>query len=419
MDIVRDQPQRRVRYLIPVGMVIVVLGGLAALRGARSAETVVDRSLLSFDTVASSAIVRDLRAPGVLVSEGIRVLVATTGGRVEALPVSPGTLVKPTTEIAQLSNPDIELAALQTHQQVLQAEAAVAQLRTRLRDERASQQALLAQLQTQRLDAERTARVLDSLDARGLASRNEVAAAQDRAHEMIVRSQLEQGRLDAMQRSEAEQLALATQQIEGLRQIETEQRRRQASLHVLAGQDGALQSLGTPKLELGAWVNSGAEIARIVRPGHLKAQLRIPDAAAKDIVVGQRADVDTHDGVVVGHVDHIYPVLRDGAIVIEVAFDGPVPQGARPDGGVEGVIILEHLPRMTHLGRPAYGRAGGTVRLFRVRPNTGVAERVDVELGRTTSTRAEIVRGLAVGDSVVVSDMSPFITEERIRLRSP
>lgn len=419
MDIVRDRPQRRARLLIPAGVMIVVLGGLAALRGARSAETVVDRSLLSIDTVASSAIVRDLRAPGVLVSDGVRVLVAATGGRIEALPVSPGASVTPTTEIARLSNPDIELAALQTRQQVLQAEAAVAQLRTRLRDERASQQALLAQLQTQRLDAERTARVLDSLDRRGLASRNEVAAARDRAREMIVRSQLEQGRLDDMQRSEAEQLALATQQIAGLRQIEAEQRRRQASLHVLAGQDGALHSLGTPKLELGAWVNSGAEIARIVRPGHLKAQLRVPEAEAKHVVVGQRADVDTHDGVVAGHVDGIDPVLRDGGIVVEVAFDGPVPPGARPDGGVQGVIVLEQLPRLTHLSRPAYGRTGGTVRLFRIRPNTGVAERVDVQMGRTTSTRAEIVRGLAVGDSVVVSDMSPYITEDRIRLRTP
>jgi HlyD family secretion protein len=419
MDIVRDRPQRRARLLIPAGVIVVVLGGLAALRSSRSAETVVDRSLLSIDTVASSAIVRDLRAPGVLVSDGVRVLVAATGGRIEALPVSPGATVTSTTEIARLSNPDIELAALQTRQQVLQAEAAVAQLRTRLRDERAGRQALLAQLQTQRLEAERTTRVLDSLDRRGLASRNEVAAARDRAREMVVRSQLEQGRLDDMQRSEAEQLALATQQIEGLRQIEAEHRRRQASLHVIAGQDGALHSLGTPRLELGAWVNSGAELARIVRPGHLKAQVRVPEAEAKHVMIGQRAQVDTHDGVVAGHVDGIDPVLRDGGIVVEVAFDGPVPAGARPDGGVEAVIVLEQLPRLTHLSRPAYGRAGGTVRLFRLRPNSGVAERVEVQMGRTTSTRTEIVRGLAVGDSVVVSDMSPYVTEERIRLRNP
>lgn len=419
MDIVRDRPRHRARFLIPASLLLAGVAGIAALRGASSAEVVVERSLLSVDTVASSAIVRDLRAPGVLVSDGVRVLVAATAGRIEALPVSPGAAVTPTTEIARLSNPDLELAALQTRQQVLQAEAAAAQLRIRLRDQRASQQALLAQLQTQRLDAERTARVLDSLDRRGLASRNEVAAARDRAREMLVRSRLEQDRLDDMQRSEAEQLSLATQQTAGLRQIEAEQRRRQASLRVLAGQDGALHSLGAPKLELGAWVNSGAEIARIVRPGHLKVQLRVPEAEAKHVVIGQRAEVDTHDGVVAGHVDGIDPVLRDGSITVEVAFDGPVPPGARPDGGVEGVIMLEQLPRLTHLSRPAYGRSGGTVRLFRIRPNTGIAERVDVLMGRTTSTRAEIVRGLAVGDSVIVSDMSPYITEERIRLRNP
>ena len=419
MDIVRDRPSRRARYLIPLGLLIAVFGGLAALRGARSAEIVMDRTLVSIDTVASSTIVRDLRAPGVLVSDGVRVLVATTGGRVEALPVSVGAMVTATTEIAQLSNPDLELAALQTKQQVLQAEAAVAQLRTRLRDERASEQGILAQLQTQRLDAERTAGVLDSLDRRGLASRNEVAAARDRAREMTTRTKIEEGRLDNMQRSEAEQVALAEQQVGGLRQIEAEQRRRQAMLHVLAGQDGVLQSLGTPKLEVGAWVNSGAEIARVLRPGHLKAQLRVPEAEAKDIVIGQRADVDTHDGVLAGHVDGIDPALRNGAIAVDVAFDGPVPASARPDAGVDGVIVLEQLPRLTHLSRPAYGRPGATVQLFRIRPNTGIADRVDVEIGRTTSTRAEIVHGLEVGDSVIVSDMSPYITESRIRLKTP
>jgi HlyD family secretion protein len=419
MDIVRDQPRRRARFLIPAGLVVITFGGLAALRGTRSAEIVVERSLLSVDTVASSTIVRDLRAPGVLVSDGVRVVVATTGGRVEALPVSVGTLVKATTEIAQLSNPDMELAALQTRQQVLQAEAAVAQLKTRLRDERASEQALLAQLQTQRLDAERTAGVLDSLDRHGLASRNEVAAARDRAREMAVRMQIEEGRLDNMQRSEAEQLALATQQVVGLQQIEAEQRRRQTLLHVLAGQDGVLQSLGTPKLEVGSWVNSGAEIGRVLRPGRLKAHLRVPEAEAKDVTLGLRADVDLHDGVVAGHVDGIDPALRDGAITISVAFDGTVPSSARPDAGIEGVIVLEHLPRLTHLSRPAYGRPGQTVRLFRIRPNTGTAERVDVQLGRTTSTRAEIVHGLTVGDSVIMSDMSQYITESRIRLSAP
>ncbi|MBA3670586.1 MAG: HlyD family efflux transporter periplasmic adaptor subunit [Gemmatimonadaceae bacterium] len=345
--------------------------------------------------------------------------VAAVGGRVEALPVTLGHTVADTTEIVRLSNPDVALAALQTHQQLIQARAALAQLRTRQLIDRTSQQSVLAQVQTQRLDAERTALVADSLNRRGLSSRNEAAAAHDRLREMELRTRFEGERLDAMRKGNREQLAFGAQQVETLERIEAEQRRRIASLRVGAGQEGILQSLGAPRLELGAWVNSGAELARIVKPGRLRAQLRIPEAQAKDVIVGLAAEVDTHDGVVPGRVAGIDPALRNGAITVEIAFDRTLPTGARPDGGVEGVIILERLPRLTHLGRPAYGRAGGTVRLFRIVPNSGRAERVDVQLGRTTSTRAEIISGLAVGDSVVISDMSPYITETSIRLKTP
>lgn len=292
-------------------------------------------------------------------------------------------------------------------------------LRSRLAQDRLSQQSLLTQLRSQRLEAERAARTYDSLDRQGLSARNEVAAAREKAEELTARSTIEEHRLEEMRASEAEQVRLVTEQVAGLERILAEQRQRLSSLEVIAGDAGELQSLGSPKLELGAWVNSGTELARVSQPGRLKAVLRVPESQTTELVVGQHATVDTHDGVIAGHVASVDPVTRGGAVSVEIAFDDTPPRGARVDLGVEGAIEIERLPGLLRVGRPAYGRAGEIVRLLRVVPNTGEAERADVRLGRTSVTMVEVLSGLSRGDSVIISDMSPYVTDSRVHLQGP
>lgn len=417
MDIQRDPPMNRKRYVVAGAVTVLLIGATAGLSSLRPAQTSLDRTILAIDTVSFGELVREVRAPGTLLADHVRLVVAVTGGRVEALPVPLGAAVGPGTVVVRLSNGDVELGALQVQQQLTQAHSSLAQLKSRWAQDRISQQSLLAQLRTQRLDAERAARVLDSLDRRGLASRNELAGARERAQEIAVRSALEEHRLEEMRTSEAEQVRLAGQQVAGLEQILTEQRRRVSSLQVVAGEAGELQSLGSPKLELGSWVNSGIELARVSRSGRLKAVLRVPESQAKEIIPGQRANVDTHDGVVRGHVTSVDPLTRGGAVSVVVELDEAPPKGARADLGVEGSIEIERLPSLLRLGRPAYGQAGTVVRLFRIVPNTGEAERVDVQLGRTSVMMVEVLHGLARGDSVIISDMSPYITDSRVHLR--
>ena len=417
MDIKRDPPKSRRKFVVAGSVTVLLIGATAGLNSLRPAQTSLDRTLLTIDTVSFGELLREVRAPGTLVSDHVRLVVAVTGGRVEALPISLGASVAPSTVIVRLSNADVELGALQVQQQLNQARTSLAQLRSRLAQDRLSQQSLLAQLRTQRLEVERSARAFDSLDRRGLAARNEVASAHEKAQELSVRSTLEEHRLEEMRSSEAEQVRLAAQQVAGLEQILAEQRHRVSSLQVIAGENGELQSLGNPKLELGSWVNSGTELARVSPPGRLKAVLRVPESQAKEIVVGQHANIDTHDGVITGHVASVDPVTRGGAVSVEIALDDTPPKGARVDLGVEGSIQIDRLPGLLRVGRPAYGRAGTIVRLFRVVPNTGEAERVDVRLGRTSVTMVEVLHGLARGDSVVISDMSPYVTDSRVHLR--
>ena len=417
MDIERDRPSNRKRYLIAGGIVGVVLLATAALTRLKPAVTTLERSKLTFDTVSVGDVIRDVRAPGTLAPEHVRIIVATTGGRVEALPLRPGAKVEPGATIVLLSNTDVELSALQVQQQLTQAYASRAQMRSFQEQERITQQGAVAQMKTQHLDAERNARVLDSLDKRQLSSKNEIAAAHERAQEVSMRYELEQRRSAQMQASSKEQLRLAQDQIDGLKRIQQAQQTRVTSMRVTAGESGQLQSLGSPQLELGQWVNSGIELARVATSDRLKAVLHVPENLAKDVLVGQKTTVDTHDGIVPGHVISIDPAARGGTVTIEVSLEGPLPKGARADLSIDGAIQIERLPNVMHVGRPAYGAAESTIRLFRVTPNKGEAERVNVDVGKASVNDIVVRRGLARGDSLIISDMSQMLTETRVRLK--
>jgi multidrug efflux pump subunit AcrA (membrane-fusion protein) len=361
--------------------------------------------------------VRDVRGPGTLVAEHTRIIVASTGGRVEALPVRAGQAVGAGTTIVLLSNADVELQALQVQQQLTQAFSALAQLKSFQRQQRITQEGTVAQLRTQHLEAERSARVLDSLDKRGLATRNEVEAAHDRAQEIALRYQLEQRRVEEMKSADTEQIRLSEQQIGGLREILQAQRNRVASMRVTAGESGQLQSLGSPRLEIGQWVNSGIELARVAQPGQLKAVLRIPETMAKDVQPGQRATIDTRDGIVMGRVTSIDPMSRGATVTVEVALEGPLPKGARADLTVDGAIEIERLRNVMYVGRPGYGAAESVIRLFKVTPNAKEAIRVNVKVGQASVSSIVVKQGLMKGDSVIISDMSPMLTDARVRLR--
>jgi Multidrug resistance efflux pump len=417
VDIERDRPSNRRKYLAGAAVVFVLLLGTFALTKLKPAVTTLERSKLTFDTVSVGEVIRDVRAPGTLVPEHVRIIVATTGGRVEALPLRPGEKVTPGSTIVQLSNTDVELSALQVQQQLTQAYASLAQMRSFQQQERITQQGTVAQMKTQHLDAERTARVLDSLDRRQLSSKNEVAAAHERAQEVSMRYELEQRRAEQMQASAKEQLKLAQDQVDGLKRIQQAQQNRVTSMRITAGESGQLQSLGSPQLELGQWVNSGIELARVATSERLKAVLHVPENLAKDVVVGQHTTVDTHDGVVPGHVLNVDPAARSGTVTIEVSLEGPLPKGARADLSIDGAIQIERLPNVMHVGRPAYGAAESTIRLFRVIPNRGEAERVNVDVGKASVSDIVVLRGLARGDSIIISDMSQMLTDSRVRLK--
>ncbi|HKW11120.1 MAG TPA: HlyD family efflux transporter periplasmic adaptor subunit [Gemmatimonadaceae bacterium] len=418
MDIKREPPKKTKKYIAGGVVIVGVLVISAFISKLKPAAPPVERATLWIDTVKKGEMVRSVNAPGTLVPEHIRIIVAITSGRVETLPVRPGVSVTPDQTILTLSNPDLDLQTLQDQQLLTQAYGALAQLRTSLQQGMMTQEGAVAQLITQYQLAYRNATVADSLDKKHLSSPNEVAAAHDQVSELKRRLDLERQRYKDMEAAQKQQLDISQQSIEGLKEILKEQRNRVASMRVTAGESGQLLTLGNPQLELGQWVNSGIELARVAQPGRLKAVLRVPETQAKDVVVGQRATIDLHNnGIIEGHVIRADPSSQAGTVTVEVGLDGALPNGARSDLSVDGTIEIDRLKDVLYVGRPAYGQAESTVGLFKVEKNNGYAFRTNVKLGRASVNTIEVVNGLAVGDSVIISDMSTWDNTARVKLK--
>ena len=413
MDIPRAPGNRGRKRLIYGG--IALLGLVATTVGLRSLKPAaprVDRASVWIDSVQSGPLVIEVRGPGTLVPERIRYISAVTAGRVERRLAEPGQEVHPETVLLELSNPDVQLEALEPERQLTAAQADRVNLQTDLVTQRLDQEAVVAAAKAAYQDAKRNAEAAEGLATKELISSIEASRARDRVEELETRYKVEEQRLAVMVGAADSQLALQKAQVGRLGAVTEFQRGRVRSMKVMAGAEGILQEL---PLEVGQWAQSGATLARLVEPGKLKAVLRIPETQAKDVAIGQPAAIDTRNGIVKGKVYRIDPAVQNGTVTVDVTLTGDLPRGARPDLSVDGTIELERLDDVIFVGRPAFGQEKSTVGIFRLSDNSE-AVRTQVQLGRSSVNTIEIVQGLQPGDRVILSDMSQWDSNDRIRL---
>jgi HlyD family secretion protein len=414
VDIPRTPPKRGRKQVLYGGIALVAIAlTTLGLRGLKPAAPRVDRASVWIDSVQRGPLVIEVRGPGTLVPERIRWISAVTAGRVDKRLAEAGEEVMPETVLLELTNPDVQLEALESERQLTATRADQVNLRANLESQRLNQEATVAAARAAYLDAKRNADATESLAAKELISTMDASRAKDRVEELATRFKVEEERLRVMVEAAASQLALQQAQVDRLRAVTEFQRSRVRSMVVKAGAKGTLQEL---PLEVGQWAQSGATLARIVEPGRLKAVLRIPETQAKDVALGQPAAIDTRNGIVRGRVSRIDPAVQNGTVTVDVLLEGELPRGARPDLSVDGTIQVERLNNVLHLGRPAYGQPNSSVGLFKLVEGGAAAVRTSVRLGRTSVNTVEILGGLQPGDKVIISDMSRWDGFERVRV---
>jgi len=418
MDVPRKSAaKKRLIKRIVIGVVLLAGVGAVSLVLARlkPAARSVELSTLWPDTVRRGPMVRDVRGLGTLVPEETLLIPANSDGRIDKIILRPGSPVKPDSIILTMSNPELQTALLDAEYTLKAAEAAYTDLRVTLEKQGLDLQATAAQVSADWHSAQLKAERDDALVKEGLVAQVDAKISDVTAQELSTRNGIEEKRLSINQESVEAQLAAQKVKVDQLRGEYKLKQDQVEELKVRAGTEGMLQALPIP-VEEGQKVLAGTALAKIAQPRKLKAELKIAETQAKDVTFGQSASIDTRNGIVKGKVSRIDPAVLNGTVTVDVKLEGPLPDGARPDLSVDGTIELEHLDDVVYMGRPVFGQAESTVSLFKIEPDGKYADRVQVQLGRASVNTIEVRKGLNVGDRVILSDMSAYDSDERIRL---
>jgi len=412
-NVVRQKRRRQIIY-IAVGIVLLALVTMGLSRLKPAAPTV-ERSTVWVDTVKRGSVLRQVRGLGTLVPmEGsIQFLPAVTEGRVDKILQLPGAQVKADTILLELSNPQLTQEALDSEWKLKASEADYKNLQVQLGSQVLAQKSLSAQAQSEYSQAKMQSDIDTELAKLGVISELSHKVSSQKAEEMSTRNDIEKQRLTNSSEVLKAQLQAKQAEVEEFRALADLKKSQLDRLRVRAGIDGVLQE---QTLKIGQYVTPGTTLAKVVQPQRLKAELKIAETQAKDIQLAQPASVDTHNGVIPGHVVRIDPSVVNGTVTVDVALDSALPQGARPDLSVDGTIDLEKMQNVLYVGRPAFGQEQSTVGMFKVEPDGSNAVRAQVKLGRSSVNTVEILQGLKEGDQVILSDMSRWDNFDRVRL---
>jgi HlyD family secretion protein len=417
MDIQRPVNVRakKIRRIIVGAIALVLLAGVSyGFSRLRPAAPAVDRATVWTDEVKRGGMLREVRGPGTLVPEEIRWIPAQTESRVDRIVIHPGAVVGPDNIILELTNPELQRDVLDAKFQLKAAEADYENLKVQASSELLTQKSLAASVRSEYEQAKIQFEVDDKLRAEGLGTEVTARLSKVKQEQLGIRLKLEEDRTINSADSGKARLLAQQSRVEQQRALYDLKKSEADGLHVRAGIHGVLQVV---PVEVGQQVTPGMNVARVADPKRLKAEIKIAETQAKDVLIGQKASIDTRNGMVAGTVSRIDPSVQNGTVTVDVAIHDPLPEGARPDLSVDGTIEIENLKDVLYVGRPVHGQSGATIGLFKLVDDGSEAVRVNVKLGKSSVNTIEILQGLNVGDKVILSDMSASDGYERIRLR--
>lgn len=402
---------RRTILFVIIGIIVVSISvGISRLEPAAPTA---DRESLFMGKVQRGEMLREVRGPGTLVPVDIRVVSIPVEGRVESIPALPGVQVTADTVILELSNPELEQNLFEAESELRAAEADLEDLRAQLESQLLNQQAQVAQAESEAEQATLQVEADQKLFKDELIPELDLKLSRLRNDQLIKRARIERERIQKARNSNAAQLSAQNARVAQLRALYDLRQRQVANLRVRAGIPGVLQEL---PVQVGQRMTPGATLARVARPEKLKAELRIPEVQAKDVVAGMPAVIDTRNGMIRGRVERVAPSVQEGSVLVDIRLEGELPRGARPDLTVDGTIQIERIPDTIYMQRPTYGSQDQKVEVFKLVEEGQYAVRVQVQLGRASVNTIEVKSGLAVGDEVIISDVSQYDGHERIRL---
>src|SRR5580700_524414 len=411
-DIARKKKIRLITYTAAalVALPLVTIG----VSRLKPAAPVVERTTVWLDSVHRGEMLREVRGLGTLVPVDIRWIPAQTSARVDQIVLQSGASVKRDSVILELTDTQLQRDALDAEYAYKAAQADLANLKVQLANNLMAQKSSAADVESEYQQAKLQADVDKQLFDQGLQSNITSKKSTVAAEQLAIKQNLVQEQLKIADDAAKAQVAAQQAHLEQQRVLYELKKSQLDALHVRAGLTGVLSAVS---VEIGQQVTPGTNLVRVADPTHLKATIQIPETQAKDALIGQKASVDTHNGVAEGHVIRVDAAVVNGTVAVDVSLDGTQPPGERPDLSVDGTIEIDDLKGVLYVGRPVNGQENGTIGFFKLIDGDGDAVRTNVKLGRDSVNTIEVLHGLSVGEKVILSDMSAWDSFDRVRLR--
>jgi HlyD family secretion protein len=412
--VVRNRKIRRAIYLV---LTLVAVGGVSVyLAKLKPQAPPLERATQIISEVTQGEFIVNVRGNGLLQPEDLNYVPALTAGRVEKRHIQVGEPVTPDTVIVTLTSPEAQQALQDAQLALNKAESEYTNQRVALEAQLLTQQAQFAQIEAEYQNAKLLAKANENLAKDNLVPQIDLERSKTSVAELAKRVELEEKRIRINTEAVKTQLSVAQSTLDQQKEIYKLRQNQVENLKVKAGMNGLLQELSVFP---GQPVTAGQSVARVSDPKRLKAEIRITETQARDIAVGMRATVDTHNSIIPGRVSRKDPGAVEGTITIDIRLEGPLPREAIPQYNVEGIVEITRMQDVIQVQRPAFGQENSTVRLFRLTPDGNYAEAVQVQFGKQSVTQIQILSGLKVGDRVIVSDTQSQIpdTADRVHLR--
>ena len=170
-------------------------------------------------------------------------------------------------------------------------------------------------------------------------------------------------------------------------------------------------------VEPGERVNTGTQVARIVDAESLRGVVRVPESYASRVVPGQTAVATVLRVEVPGVVTRVDPAVTQNTVAVDIAFEGELPSGARPDLSIRATITVAELDDALFVRRPLRVNDDSAGSVYRLADDGRSATRTSVRFGMGTLKHIEVLDGLNEGDQIIVGNVSRFENEETLAIR--
>jgi HlyD family secretion protein len=417
MDIQREKqatPLWRKYWYVPV-VLMLALATYKLKNFMGDASFIVNQSELVTAVVEQGRFQVNVRATGVLKPVYIRWVSAQVSGRVEQAFVKAGALVKKGQILIQLSNPEL-------HRELEKA-------RWEFEAKKAENYAAYISLESQLLDLENSVVEADysyqssklKLDAETqlIEQKNATVSALDYQRSQLAVKQQNQYWLSQQQKVEkmkASLLASKTAQQARLGLVENNYQRikdQVDALAVKATTNGVVQQVS---LALGEQVQVGGSVALIADQRSLFAELQVQENKVSDILLGQTVVVDTRSNKISGEVIRIDPAVNAGMVQIDVQLNSELPNDARPDLTVDGLIEVSNITDALYVQRPVFAPRYSDAGLYKLTNDKEFAQKQKVKLGQSSVNQIQILSGLVVGDEIIISDTTSWQEHQEIMI---